>query len=136
MLSFSQFSPQPTTYIIEIEEPESTVELQNNCFVVNDVIGRGTVNVQRPNQILVANNNFGTYDAGIQCQFLHVDLTNECIEYDVDSCGLDFAFETEAPTSTPATIVATSAVPGHSSFRVLLTIPVMLSCLLAVYMLA
>lgn len=96
------------TSVVDVNA-RAELEMENNCILVNDLIGRGSVNVVSEDQIISLRNNFGTLDRGLKCQFLHIGSTDECIDYDLDSCPLDFDYETPTPTATPASTSTSSA---------------------------
>lgn len=83
---------------------ESTADLENNCFLVNNVIGRGPINIESREQLSFVQGNYGTFDAGVRCQFVHVEYTDACIPFDLDECPLDFHYI--APASESNGVIA------------------------------
>lgn len=65
------------------------------------------MNVLHPDQVVSADKNFGTFDAGIKCEFLHIDSTDACIPYDLDQCPIQFDYDavddliTDPPVESP-----------------------------------
>lgn len=92
---------QPTTSVIDVFDRAELV-VEDNCFLNNDLIGRGAVLLETADQIISAVNNFGTFDAGLKCQFIHIDGGDECIDYDItDSCPIDFVYDVVREPSPP-----------------------------------
>ena len=78
-------------YLVNMKGPGHTLELTNNCFVNNNLIGKGAILVESQD-ILTSNTagNFISKDDGLECQFVAVGLGDEvtCVEADAATCSL------------------------------------------------
>ena len=88
----------------------ATLALSDSCFVNNDLVGAGTVILQRQEDLVLSSGNFGTFDNGVDCKFMSIG--GVCRDYESASCKADptlsslSAEESDGPEETSASALA------------------------------
>ena len=99
-------------YLINMKGPGHTLELTNNCFVNNNLIGKGAILVESQD-ILTSNTagNFISRDDGLECQFIAAGLGDEitCVEADAATCSIHDTSNAGPRTATILSFLA--AIP-------------------------
>lgn len=91
-------------YMIQIVSGTSTLDIQDTCFVNNNVIGPGLI-ILNSTEVLTGNVNISiTTDDDVTCQFVAVETTDEtnqvidvtCVDADASStCNAPFDISSE-----------------------------------------
>ena len=99
-----------------IESWGSQLEVVNTCFLDNNFIGYGTVNVW-DGGAYTSEGNYGTEDSELLCNFMALsdvrpedELEVTCVGYDLVSCRGPKAPPSSAPPSAAPTAGGSSAV--------------------------
>lgn len=73
-------------------EPGNTLELENNCFVDNDLIGQGLIILKDEVTLKKHTNNFVSRDDDLTCQFVSIEasdgISDYCIDNDAKTCAI------------------------------------------------
>lgn len=107
-------------YAIDVA-PNNIVKIQNNCFLDNKFVGFGAVRVFGESDFTVEN-NYGTIDAGLDCQFLAVSEEElpeslsaiECFQYESPTCQARLYLDHSSSSNTdkpPATASSNGGTP-------------------------
>jgi len=83
---FSNLSQQGLSYAINVAQGGS-LEIHDSCFLDNDFVGPGAVILQQEEDLVSSSGNYGTFDAGLNCQF--ISINGVCKDYESESCGVD-----------------------------------------------
>lgn len=75
------------SYAIDVKGG-STITMEDTCFINNDFVGLGVVNIEQQQDMLTFARNTGTDETDTACQFVSIGdgETIECIPYDTNSC--------------------------------------------------
>lgn len=104
-----------------IKMDKGKLAMKNSCFINNNVVGFGVVQLFQGAELLESTGNSGTVSTGTECAFLaksDVEATSkselECFGYESEVCTLEGAPEPRAPIEiTQPPVVAPP--PGPSS---------------------
>ena len=118
---------QGTSYAINIALG-GTLEVTDTCFVDNDFVGPGAVILQQEQDLVRSSGNYGTFDAGLTCQF--ASIAGVCRPYESDSCIADPTLSggqaaqsvTTAPTLAPTSAGRRVVVTGLFGVTALLAL--------------
>ena len=72
-------------------EAGNTLELENNCFVDNDLIGQGLIILKDEDTLTKHTNNFASSDPDLICQFVAIEAEDgspTCIDNDAKTCAI------------------------------------------------
>jgi hypothetical protein len=93
----------------------SSLSLTGSCFMNNNFVGEGLIQVDNEDDLVAVSNNFATEDDGIGCQFIAVlspDETYSCIEADAQACMAPTPGTTPAPGTPPTPGTTPTPTPG------------------------